>query len=71
MPNTIIKKDAVIEYAIVGEDCVIGEGTRVGKRPETVQNKDEWGVAVVGHNIKIPANEEIPPKAMIKTWDKV
>ena len=65
MPNTVIRKGAVVEYSIVGEECTVGEGAHIGERPESVENRDEWGVAVVGHNVNISDNAVIPPKAMI------
>ncbi|MCL2077489.1 MAG: glucose-1-phosphate adenylyltransferase [Oscillospiraceae bacterium] len=65
MPNTVIKSNAVIEYALVGEGCVIGENVRVGERPEAIEDKESWGVAVIGHGIDIAPNEVIKPKAMI------
>ena len=65
MPNTTIKKGAVVEYAIVGEDCVIGENVKVGARPESIEDKDTWGVAVIGHSVTVSDNAEIKPKAMI------
>ncbi len=65
MPNTVIKKGAVIEYSIVGEDCEIGEDVHIGERPENVENRDEWGVAVVGHGVKVSDKTQIAPKAMI------
>ena len=65
MPNTVIKRDAVIEYSIVGEDCVIGEGSHIGERPETIEDKDKWGVAVVGHKVNISDNAVVKAKAMI------
>ena len=65
MPNTTIKKGAVVEYAIVGEDCVVGENAYIGARPETIQDKDTWGVAVIGHGITVSDNAQIEPKAMI------
>lgn len=65
MPNSVIKKGAVIEYAIVGENCVIGEGAHIGERPELIENKDEWGVAVIGHNVNVSDKAIAPPKAMI------
>lgn len=65
MPNSIIKKGAVIEYAIVGENCVIGEGAHIGERPELIENKDEWGVAVIGHNVNVSDKAIAPPKAMV------
>lgn len=65
MPNTIIKKGAVIEYSIVGENCVIGEGAHIGERPELIEDKSQWGVAVVGHNVNVSDKAIAPPKAMI------
>ena len=65
MPNTVIKKGAVVEYSIIGEECTIGEGAHIGERPENVENRDEWGVAVVGNHINISEKVVISPKAMI------
>lgn len=65
MPNTVIKKGAIIEYAIVGEDCVIGEGAHIGERPELVEDKSQWGVAVIGHHVNVSDNAVAAPKAMI------
>jgi len=65
MPGSVIKSGAVIEYAIIGEDCVIGENATVGARPETISNKSEWGIAVVGHNVTVSENTKILPKQNI------
>lgn len=65
MPNTVVKKGAVIEYAIVGEDCVIGEGAHIGERPELIEDKSQWGVAVIGHHVNVSDKAVAPPKAMI------
>ncbi|MCL2087758.1 MAG: glucose-1-phosphate adenylyltransferase [Oscillospiraceae bacterium] len=65
MPNTVIKKGAVVEYAIVGEDCVIGAECEVGKPPEALEDKDNWGVAVIGHQVTLSDTTVINPKAMI------
>lgn len=65
MPNSVIKKGAIIEYAIVGEDCVIGEGAHIGERPELVEDKSQWGVAVIGHHVNVSDKAVAPPKAMI------
>ena len=65
MPGTVIKKGAVVEYAIVAENCVIGEGAVVGQRPENAENRDNWGIAVVGNGITIGAGAVVAPKAMI------
>ncbi len=65
MPGTVIKSGAIVEYAIVGENCVIEKGAQVGVRPETVQNRDDWGIAVVGHNITISENAKVLPKQIV------
>lgn len=65
MPGTVVKKGAVVEYAIVGQDCVIHENARIGVSPETVENRDEWGIAVVGHNVDISEGAKVLPKQII------
>ena len=65
MPGTVVKSGAVVEYAIIGEDCIVGENVVVGARPETIANKSEWGIAVVGHNVTISENTKILPKQNI------
>lgn len=66
MPGTVIKAGATVQYAIVAEDSVICEGAVVGQRPENVENKDEWGIAVVGNDVTIGKNVIVPAKAMIE-----
>lgn len=66
MPDTVIRRGAVVQYAIVAENAVIGEGAVVGGRPEDMENKEEWGVAVVGANVEIAPGAVVPPKAMIE-----
>lgn len=65
MPGSVIKSGAVIEYSIVGEDCVIEEYATVGARPETISDKSEWGVAVVGHNVTVSEGAKVLPKQII------
>lgn len=65
MPGSIIKSGAVVEYAIVGENCVVCENAQIGTRPEAVENRDDWGIAVVGHNITISENAKVLPKQII------
>ncbi|MCD7730863.1 MAG: glucose-1-phosphate adenylyltransferase [Oscillospiraceae bacterium] len=65
MPGSVIKSGAIVEYAIVGENCVVGEGAQIGARPETFDNRDDWGIAVVGHNITISENAKVLPKQII------
>ncbi|MBP3415131.1 MAG: glucose-1-phosphate adenylyltransferase [Clostridia bacterium] len=66
MPGAKIKAGATVQYAIVAEDAVIGPGAIVGQRPENVENKDEWGIAVVGNNVNVGAGSVIPAKAMVE-----
>lgn len=65
MPGSVIKKGALVQYAIVGENCVVGENSVIGMRPEQVENKDDWGVAVIGPGAELPANSTVKPKEMI------
>lgn len=65
MPGSVIKSGAVIEYAIVGEDCVIENGAKIGKSPEQVANLDDWGIAVVGHNVTVSEGKSVEPKEII------
>lgn len=64
MPGTVVKKGAVVQYAIVAENAVIEESAMVGERPEEMENLTDWGVAVVGSNIRIGAGARVAPKAM-------
>lgn len=65
MPGTVIRKGAVVEYAIIGQDCDIKPGAKVGLSPELVENRDDWGIAVVGHNVTISEGKEVLPKQII------
>lgn len=65
MPGSVIKSGAIVEYAIVGENCEVGAGAQIGARPETFANRDDWGIAVVGHNITISENAKVLPKQII------
>ena len=65
MPGAVIKSGATVQYAIIGEDAVIGEGAVIGKRPEEVEDLDNWGVAVVGQDCIIKPGVTIAPKEMI------
>lgn len=65
MPGARIEENAVVQYAIVSENAVIEKGAVVGQRPEDMEDKDEWGVAVVGPECVVKAGCVIPPKAMV------
>ena len=61
----MIRKGAVVEYAIVAENCEIGEDSVIGQRPENAAEKDKWGIAVIGNNIHVGAGAVVLPKAMV------
>ena len=65
MPGTTVKKGAVVQYAILAENCVVEENASIGMRPEDTEDKDNWGVAVVGNGVTIGAGAAVPAKAMI------
>lgn len=65
MPGTIIKKNAVVEYAIIGENCVVESDAMIGMNPESVPNRDDWGIAVLGHNITVSSGKRVLPKEII------
>ena len=65
MPGTVVKAGAVVEYAIVGENCVVESGAKIGVSPENIENRDDWGIAVVGHNITVASGAFIKPKEII------
>ena len=62
MPGTTVKAGAKVKYAIVAENSVIEENAKVGERPENMENRDEWGVAVVGSNVTIKKGAVVLPK---------
>jgi glucose-1-phosphate adenylyltransferase len=65
MPGTTIKSGAVVEYAIIGEDSIVESGAKIGMSPECVENKEDWGIAVVGHNITVSGTAKVLPKDII------
>ncbi len=65
MPGAVIEEGAKVEFAIVAENAVIGKNAVVGSSPEVVKDRDDWGITVIGENIKIGENVTVPPKSMI------
>lgn len=65
MPGVVVKEGAVIQYAIVSENAVIKKNAVVGARPEDIENKEDWGVAVVGDNRTIGEGAVVAPKEMV------
>lgn len=65
MPGVVVEEGAVIQYAIVSENAVIKKNAVVGARPEDIENKQDWGVAVVGDNRIIGEGAVVAPKEMV------
>lgn len=65
MPGAVIEENAKVQYAIIGENAVIGKNSVVGTRPEEMEDKDNWGIAVVGPNYKLAPESTVQPKAML------
>lgn len=65
MPGAVVKAGAVVEYSIVGENSVIGENAHIGARPEAMEVRDDWGIAVVGHGLNISSGAVVAPKQII------
>ena len=67
MPGTTIKAGAVVEYSIVAENAVIDEGAVVGESPENCEDRDNWGVTVIGEKVTIGKKAFVKAKEMIDT----
>lgn len=65
MPGATIKKGADVEYSIVAENAVIEKDAKVGLRPEDIEDRDEWGVSVVGAGVTVHEGAAVAPKAMV------
>lgn len=65
MPGAVVKSGADVEYSIIAENAVIEKDAKVGARPEDMENRDEWGVAVVGEGVTVGEGAVVAPKAMI------
>lgn len=65
MPGVVVEEGAVIQYTIVSENAVIKKNAVVGARPEDIENKEDWGVAVVGDNRTIGEGAVVAPKEMV------
>ena len=65
MPGAVIEEGANVQFSIISENTVIGKNAQIGKNPADMDNRDDWGIAVVGDGLKIGDNVVIEPKAMI------
>ena len=68
MPGAVVKKGAVVKYAIIGENTLIDAGAKVGTEPD---GSAGWGIATCGPNIRIRKKATVPAGAMIYTGEEV
>ena len=52
-------------YTYSCDASVIGKNAVVGAKPEEVENRDDWGITVIGENLTIGEGAVVAPKAMI------
>ncbi len=64
-PGAVIEEGAVIQYAIVGSNVVVKKNAKIGGRPESYANKEDWGIAVIGNDKEILEDAVIAPNSMI------
>lgn len=65
MPGAVIEDGANIQFSIISENTVIGKNAQIGKNPTDCENRNDWGITVIGDGLKIADNVVIEPKAMI------
>ena len=65
MPGAVIEDGASVQFAIVAENTVIGKNAKIGQRPEEVEDRDNWGIAVIGENTVIADGAVVKAKEMI------
>ena len=71
MPGARIEEGAKVQYAIVAEDAVVGAGAVVGMKPEEMEDKDKWGVAVVGPKAHVAPGGCVAPQEMLDAEEGV
>ena len=63
MPGAVVKKDARVSYAIIGENGVVGEHAFVGAPPEAVP-PEQWGITVLGPGAAVADDYVLPANRM-------
>lgn len=64
MPGAVIKKGANVRYSIIAENVEVCENADIGGDPQVVGN-DDWGITLVGANLKIGKSAKISANKMI------
>lgn len=71
MPGAVIEEGATVQFAIIAENTVVRKNAVVGAKPEDCENRDDWGIAVVGDNSVIDEGAVVKPKEMIDRCTEV
>ena len=66
MPGAEVEEGAEVYYSIIAENVKVKKGAVIGARPENVEDKSKWGVAVVGEGVTVGENASVGPKAMLE-----
>lgn len=66
MPGAVIEPGAEVYYSIIAENVNVGASAIVGAKPEDIEDKSKWGVAVVGEGVTIGKQAKVGPKAMLE-----
>ena len=61
MPGAVIKKGAQVKYSIIAENTVVEENASVGTEP----SGEDWGITLIGADLKIGKGASIGAKEMI------
>lgn len=65
MPGAVIRKGATVQYSILAENVEIGEDAQVGLSPEQMENRDDWGIAVIANGVRLSPGAQVAPKEMV------
>lgn len=71
MPGAVIEEGATVQFAIIAENTVVRKNAVVGAKPEDCENRDDWGIAVIGENSVIDEGAVVKPKEMIDRCTEV
>ena len=67
MPGVHVKRGALVQYAILGEDCRIGRDCRVGGTPENAAPGAAWGLTVLGPGCQVAQGRQVAAGTMLNS----
>lgn len=73
MPGSIIMDGVILRKTVIGNDCCISKGTKIGCNDGSVYYSDKcsMGISVIGDNLKIPDKTIIGCNAMVESIDSL